>query len=67
MQAVYPSLVALSDSAVQAKLTVDGVVALLTEGNGKNMKPFADRLSKEEIRAVAGYVKTLTGAAEPGQ
>ena len=62
MRGVYPSLVALSDSAVQAKLTVDGVAGLLTKGNGKEMKPFADKLSPDEIRAVAEFVKTLKPA-----
>ena len=62
MSGVYPSLVTLSDSAVQAKLTVDGVAALLTNGNGKEMKPFADKMSKDEIRAVAEFVKTLKPA-----
>jgi mono/diheme cytochrome c family protein len=63
MSGVYPSLVTLSDSAVQAKLTVAGVVTLLTKGNGKEMKPFADKLSKEEIQAVAEFVKTLKPAS----
>jgi mono/diheme cytochrome c family protein len=55
--------VTLSDSAVQAKLTVEGVAALLTKGNGKEMKPFADKMSKDEIQAVAEFVKTLKPAA----
>src|SRR6185503_9535903 len=55
MRGVYPSLVVLSDSAEQAKLTVDGIVTLLTNGNGKEMKPFKDKMSKEEIRAVAEF------------
>jgi mono/diheme cytochrome c family protein len=63
MRGVYPSIVVLSDSAEQAKLTVDGVVTLLTNGNGKEMKPFADKMSKGEIRAVAEFVKTLKPAA----
>jgi len=65
MRGVYPSLVVLSDSAEQAKLTVDGIVTLLTNGNGKEMKPFKDKMSKEEIRAVAEFVKTLKPAASP--
>lgn len=63
MSGVYPSLVTLSDSAVQAKLTVEGVAALLTKGNGKEMKPFADRMSKDELLAVAEFVKTLKPAS----
>lgn len=62
MSGVYPSLVTLSDSAVQAKLTVEGVAELLTKGNGKEMKPFADKMSKDEIQAVAEFVKTLKPA-----
>lgn len=63
MSGVYPALVTLSDSAVQAKLTVDGVATLLTKGNGKEMKPFADRMSPDQIHAVAEFVKTLKPAA----
>jgi mono/diheme cytochrome c family protein len=63
MRGVYPALVVLSDSAVQAKLTVDGVAALLTKGNGKEMKPFADRMAPDQIHAVAEFVKTLKAAA----
>jgi len=65
MRGVYPALVVLSDSAVQAKLTVDGIATLLTNGNGKEMKPFTDKLSKDEIHAVAEFVKTLKPAAGP--
>jgi mono/diheme cytochrome c family protein len=64
MRGVYPSLVTLSDSAVQAELTVDGVAELVAKGNGKNMKPFADRLSADEIHAVAAFVKGLKPAAD---
>ena len=62
MKGVYADLVTLSDSAVQARLTVDGIETLLTKGNGKNMKPFTEKLSKDEIHAVAEFVKTLKPA-----
>jgi hypothetical protein len=39
------------------------VAALLTKGNGKEMKSFADLMSKDEIHAVAEFVKTLKPAA----
>jgi mono/diheme cytochrome c family protein len=66
MKGVYPGLVTLSDSAVQAKLTVDGIVTLLTNGNGKDMKPFAGKMSKDEMRSVAEFVMALKpGAASP--
>lgn len=65
MRGVYPDLVTLSDSAVQARLTIDGIATLLTNGNGKNMKPFAEKLSKDDIHAVAEFVKTLKPAAAP--
>ena len=45
-----------------AVLRADGIAALLTNGNGKNMKPFAEKLSKDEIHAVAEFVKTLKPA-----
>lgn len=63
MRGVYPTLVVLSDSAVQAKLTVDGVAALLTNGNGKEMKPFAGKMSQDDIHAVAEFVKSLKPAS----
>jgi mono/diheme cytochrome c family protein len=59
MMAVYPSLKAIGDSAFLRARSVDSIVAVLRHGAGRDMKPFADRLSPAEILAVAKFVKTL--------
>jgi mono/diheme cytochrome c family protein len=48
----------LGDPKWQAQNSVEAVVKVITEGKGK-MKPYKERLSAEEIAAVAAYVKTL--------
>jgi len=59
MIAVYPTLTSLADSATQARLSTDSIVAVLRHGKGKDMKPFADRLSAAEMLAIAKFVKTF--------
>ena len=59
MLTVYPSLKAIGDSAFLRTRSVDSIVAVLRHGSGRDMKPFADRLSPAEILAVAKFVKTL--------
>lgn len=63
MTSVYPTLKTLADSAATARWTTDSIVAVLKHGRGKDMKPFADRLSEAEILAVAKYVKSLASPA----
>lgn len=46
------------DAALFAKLTDADIVRQITEGKDK-MKPFKDKLTPEQIKAVAAYVKTL--------
>ncbi len=62
MLGLYPELKALSDSTRMAGLSVDSIVALVRKGAG-DMKPFAEKLSPEEMAAVAQYVLTLPSAA----
>ena len=62
MLGLYPKLKTLSDSTRMANLTVDSIVALVRKGAG-DMKPFAEKLSPEEMTAVAQYVRTLPSAA----
>jgi cytochrome c6 len=62
MVTLYPKLRALSDSALVAGLSVDAIVTVLTKGQG-DMKPFAGKLTADQMTAVARYVKTLPGAA----
>lgn len=55
----YKKLRTLGDSGFVTSLSQDSIVTILTNGIDKNMKSFKDKLSADEIRAVAGYVKEL--------
>ena len=66
MLSIYPTLKTLADSALQARLSTDSIVAVLRHGKGKDMKPFADRLSPTEMLAVAKFVKTFGSPAPAG-
>lgn len=63
MRSVYPALLPFADSAVQAKLTTDSIVAVLQHGKGKDMRSFANHFSAAEMLAVAKFVKTLGSPA----
>lgn len=58
----YPKIPTLSDSAFLLTLSQDSIVAVITHGarNGKDMKPFKDKLTHDQILAVARYVRTLS-------
>ena len=62
MLSVYPTLKAFSDPE-WAKLSPDSIGAIIHNGTGKNMKGFGTRLSADQVKAIAGFVKTLSGAA----
>jgi mono/diheme cytochrome c family protein len=62
MVGLYPKLKTLSDSALMAGLSVDAIVSLIRKGEG-DMKPLADKLTADQMTAVAQYVKTLPSAA----
>jgi mono/diheme cytochrome c family protein len=47
------------DEAFFAKRTEADIIAVLTNGKGKNMKPWKEALSPEEMAAVAKYIRTL--------
>jgi len=54
----------LSDAKVQAGLTDDQITKAIKEGvtgdDGKQkMKPFADKLSDDDVKALVAYVRTL--------
>lgn len=59
MVTVYPNLKAIGDSAFLRARSVDSIIAVLRNGAGRDMKSFANRLSPEEIAAVAKFVKSL--------
>lgn len=59
MVAIYPALKSLADSAYLRGRSADSIAAVLRRGAGRDMKSFADRLSPDEIAAIAKFVKTL--------
>lgn len=54
----YPKIRALNAEFV-GTTSIDSLVAVITNGFGKGdeMKPFKSKLTKEEIQAIAAYVK----------
>lgn len=61
MIGLYPELKTLADSAFQAGLSVDSITAVMRRGAGRDMKSFTEKLTPEEMAAVARFVKTLVG------
>lgn len=59
---LYPALKTLADSSFLAGRSTDSIVAVMRRGIG-DMKPFADKLSAEQMLAVAKFVKTLASPA----
>jgi mono/diheme cytochrome c family protein len=60
MIAVYASLPkSIGDSAYLRTRSVDSIAAVIRRGAGRDMKGFADRLSPEEVLAVAKFLKSL--------
>lgn len=62
MVGLYPELKALTDSAIQ-RLSVDSMVSVMTNGAGKDMKPFKEKMTRDEMVLVAKYVHALRTAA----
>jgi mono/diheme cytochrome c family protein len=58
-RAKYKKLRTLGDSGFVARLSVDSIVKIVTNGIDKDMKPFKDKLTPDEIHAAAGYIKEL--------
>ena len=65
-KAKYAKLRTLGDSGFVSRLAVDSIVKIVTKGIDKNMKSFSDKLSPEEIQAVAGYIKELAEKKKGG-
>ena len=60
MIAVYASLPkSIGDAAFLQTRSVDSISAVIRNGAGRDMKAFKERLSAEEIAAIARYVKSL--------
>ncbi len=64
MKAKYPKI-AVFDAEFVAKHSVDSIAKVLTKGKNEDMKSFSDKLSKDEIAAVAKYVHELAEKAKP--
>ncbi|MHB8839754.1 MAG: c-type cytochrome [Gemmatimonadaceae bacterium] len=47
------------DAAFFAKRTEEDILAVLKNGKGRNMKPWGDKLTPDEMVAVARYIRTL--------
>lgn len=58
MAALYPKMKSLADSTFLASLSTDSIAAVTRDGLGE-MKPYKDKLSADQIAAVAQFVKTL--------
>lgn len=58
----FPRIPTLSDSAFVAARSQDSIVAVLTHGagDGKDMASFKGRLTRDQMVAVARYVRTLS-------
>jgi mono/diheme cytochrome c family protein len=64
MKEKYPKI-ATFNAAFVASRTDDSVVKILTRGKGEDMKSFKDKMTPEEMMAVAKYVRELGGKAHP--
>lgn len=62
MAEMYPEM---KPFAQLTGISADSIVALMTNGAGKEMKSFKDKLSADEMKAVAQYVLTLAKPKAP--
>ena len=51
-----------NDAAFQKEMSADAIVKITAEGKGEKMKPFKDKLSADQIKAIAEYIKTMAPA-----
>ena len=61
MLTLYPKLKSLADSTYLASLSLDSIVTVTRDGIAE-MKPYKDKLSADQITAIARFVKTLASA-----
>lgn len=62
MAEMYPAIKPFGELA---GVGADSIVTLLVNGAGENMKSFKDKLSPDEMKAVAQYVLTLAKPKTP--
>jgi mono/diheme cytochrome c family protein len=58
MQTKFPKI-ATFDAAFFAKRSEDSIVTVLTKGKNEDMKSFRDKLSHEQMKAVAAYIRSF--------
>jgi mono/diheme cytochrome c family protein len=56
----YKDIKSLADADFMSKVSDDSMVAVMTNGSGKDMKSWKEKLTPTEMAAVAKYVRTLT-------
>ena len=58
-KAKYDKIASFTDADFFATRSTDSIITVLKKGTGRDMKSFSDKLSPEEMRAVALYIPTL--------
>lgn len=58
MKTKFPKI-ATFDSVFFTKHSDDSIVTVLTKGKGQDMKSFKDKLTHEQLEAVAKYIRSL--------
>ena len=58
MQTKFPKI-AMFDAAFFVKHSEDSIVTVLTKGKNEDMKSFRDKLSHEQMKAVAAYIRSF--------
>jgi mono/diheme cytochrome c family protein len=58
MQTKFPKI-ATFDAAFFVKHSEDSIVTVLTKGKNEDMKSFRDKLSHEQMKAVAAYTRSF--------
>ena len=64
MKAKFPKI-ATFDAEFISKHSVDSIVKVLTKGKNDDMKSFKDKMSPDEMKAVAQYVSELSSKPHP--
>jgi len=64
MTRMMENLTSVTDPALLATMPDDSLISVIQTGRGK-MKPFAEKLSQEEILAVVKFLRTFEAAATP--
>jgi mono/diheme cytochrome c family protein len=65
IKATYKKIPNIADPAFLGTRSDDSLVHVLTNGAGKDMKPFKGKLSPEEMVAIVKYVRGLASSKTP--